>query len=124
MRQLAAATAEDHRFRLPLQRQNAAALEQPSGAIRRKDGLRQSTRGRRKLIVSLLVLARHVFVDHLVGKLVELHVPGVRRLVVECQVAKAEKLFTQALPAACQRPDSEESDELRLEGPLQHMRKL
>ena len=91
MRQLAAATAEDHRFRLPLQRQNAAALEQPSGAIRRKDGLRQSTRGRRKLIVSLLVLARHVFVDHLVGKLVELHVPGVRRLVVECQAAKAEK---------------------------------
>ena len=67
VRQLAAATAEDHRFRLPLQRQNAAALEQTSGAIRRKDGLRQATRGRRKLIVSLRVLARHVFVDHLVG---------------------------------------------------------
>ena len=78
----------------------------------------------RKVVVSLLGLARHIFFDYLVDNLVELHVPGVRRLVVECQVAKAEKLFTQALPAACQRPDSEESDELRLEGPLQHMRKL
>ena len=39
----------------------------------------------------LLELARHVCVDYLVGKLVEPHVLGVRRLVVECQAAKAEK---------------------------------
>ena len=46
--------------------------------------------GRRKLAVSLLELARHVVVDYLFGNVVE-HVPGVRRLVVECQAAKAEK---------------------------------
>ena len=34
--------------------------------------------GRRKLVISLLELARCVFVEYLVGNLVELHVPGVR----------------------------------------------
>ena len=43
--------------------------------------------GRRKLLVSLLELAHHVFVDYLVGDLVELQVPGVRHFVVECQAA-------------------------------------
>ena len=60
VQQSAAATAEDHRCRLPPQRRQQA-LEQPSGAFRRKDGLHQATRGRRKLFVSLLELARHVF---------------------------------------------------------------
>ena len=83
VRQLAVATAEDHGCRLPpLRRQ--LALEQASGAFRRKDGLRQATRSRRKLVVTLLELARHV----LVGAPCSI-VPGVRRLVVECQAAKA-----------------------------------
>ena len=58
---------------------NAAAHEQPSGAIRGKEGLRQATRGRRKPVISRHALARHVFVEFLVGNLVELHVAGVRR---------------------------------------------
>ena len=103
---------------------NAAAFEQPSSSICRKDGLRQATLGRRKLAVSLFKLTRHVFVDYLVGNLVELHVPGVRRLVVECQAAKAEKQSIQALPAACQGEDSEESEEVGLGGPFKDMMKL
>ena len=82
---------QDLLCRLPLPRPNAAALEQLSGALRRKDVLSQATRGWRKLVVSILELARQIFVDYLVSKLVELHVPGVRRLVIECQAAKAEK---------------------------------
>ena len=91
VRQSAAATAENHRCHLPRRQQ---VLEQTSCAFCRKDGLRQATWGRRKLVVSLLELARHLFVDYLVGNLVELHgvhAPGVCRLVVECQAAKAEK---------------------------------
>ena len=44
------------------------------------------SRGRKKLVVFLL----NVFVEYLVGNLVELHVPGVRRLVVGGLAAKAE----------------------------------
>ena len=57
--------------------------------------MRQAIRdtGRTKLVVSesLLVPACHSFVGFLVGNLVGLHVPGVRRLVVGCPAAKAEK---------------------------------
>ena len=77
--------------------QNAAALEQPSGTIRLKDGLRQATQGRGKFVVSLLS-SRHVFVEYLVENLVELHVPGVRRLVIECQTAKAYTSLASCLP--------------------------
>ena len=57
--------------------------------------LRQATLGRRKLVVSILQLARQgplgqVFVEYLVGSII-LHVPGVNRMVVECQATKAEK---------------------------------
>ena len=61
---------------LPPQRR-PQALEQPSGAIRLKDSLRQATLGTRKLVVSLLELARHVLVDYLVRNLVELFLASV-----------------------------------------------
>ena len=60
--QSAAATAEDHCCHLLPQRR-PQALKQPSSAIRRKHDLRQATLGRRKLVVSLLELVLHVFVD-------------------------------------------------------------
>ena len=48
------------------------------------------TRERKKLFVSQLELALHVFVEFIVGNRIELHVPGVRHLVVGCQVLTAE----------------------------------
>ena len=41
--------------------------------------------------MSLLEFELSVFVEFLVRKLVEPHVPDVRRLVVGCSAAKAEK---------------------------------
>ena len=94
----AGSSGSDSRQRRQL-RITAAACRRRAGrkpssnpaAPRRKNGLRQATLGRRKLVVSLLELTRHVFVDYLVGYVGEHHVPGVRHLVVECQAAKAEK---------------------------------
>ena len=44
--------------------------------------------------------SRHVvFVEFVVSNLVELHVPGVSRIVVGCPAAKSHKYSTQALPA-------------------------
>ena len=93
--------------------QNAAAHEQPSGAIRWKESLSltlsQSTWGRRELVVSLLKHVRHddVFVEFLVGNLVELHVPTICRITVGCQTTKNEKMSTKALPAAYQGEEIE-----------------
>ena len=41
-----------------------------------KEGLLQATLGRKKLDVSRLELSRHVFVEFLVGNVVELHIPS------------------------------------------------
>ena len=89
-RQSAAATDEDHRCRLlPPRRQQA--LQQPSSAICRKDDLLQATRGRRKLVVSLLELARRAPSIRWLSRWQSCWaVLSVRRLVLECQPAKAQ----------------------------------
>ena len=68
--------------------------EQPS-SIRRKEGLLQATRGRRKVSQeTCCILAwtcRHVFFEFLIGNIVERHAPGVHRLLLGCPAAQAEK---------------------------------
>ena len=133
VRQSAVATAEDHRCRLPPQRRqlpkccSLRATQQLHLSERWPAPGDGATLGRRKLAVSLLKLTRHVFVDgwlsrclykpwQAAGKAASL-AGSWQGLYKPCQLV-------QALPAACQGEDSEESEEVGLGGPFKHMMKL